>query len=132
MLTAAALWTVLVWCDENFDGEPKPAAPRTTSVGWMEWAETAGQAPRLVLWDVDVFDEPVIVGRVYDPPCGPFHDGRGWRYQHIQDGWEEDGGCVRRILWITAPDMYWSMSPHDRLMDLIEAEPRVKNQVRIW
>jgi hypothetical protein len=129
---AAALWMALAACDEAFDGEPKPSPPRTTAVGWMEWAETAGHSPRLIFWDVDVFDEPVIVGRVSDPPGSPAWDGRTWRYQHVHDGWEEDRGCVRYILNVTAPDLYWSHSPQDRLHDLMQVEPRVKNQIRIW
>lgn len=131
MFAAAALWMALCACDDNFD-EPKVAAPQTTAVAWMEWAETTGGQPRLLLWDVDVFDEPTVVGRVYDPPCSPWWDGRVWRYPHSQDGWEDGDGCVRRILWITAPNLYWSTSPRDRLADLIEVEPRVKQQVRIW
>jgi hypothetical protein len=98
----------------------------------MEWAETDGSPTRLVLWDVDVFGEPVVVGRLYDPPCGPAWDGRCWRYQHVQDAWEDGAGCVRYVLHVTAPDLYWSTSPRDRLADLIEAEPRVRMQMRIW
>ena len=131
-MLAAALWMALCACEDNFDEPDEAAPPKTTSVAWMEWAETTGEPTRLVLWDVDVFGEPVVVGRLYDPPAAPWWDGRGWRFAHVQDGWEDGTGCVRRILWITAPDLYWSTAPRDRIADLIEFEPPVRMQIRIW
>ena len=130
---AATLWLALLACDEGFD-EPVLGKPATMAVDWFEWAETVGEAETrttLLLWKVDIFGEPYCAGRLHDPGCYPFHDGRQWRYQHAQDSWDETG-YVRRVLHVTAPDLYWSTSPRDRLMDLLEAEPRVALRVQVW